>query len=254
MPDFQFMPDHTPEALAALKADIAEHGVQVPVVTDQHGRVLDGNNRVAIASELGIDYPVEVIEVTDDADAEDRAIALNLVRRHVSRAQMRELIQDQLDRHPEMSDRAIAKRLGTSHPTVASVRRGGKSFHHDPALLEEARLRGQKLVDEVDELRVAFAEIAASLAANGVESVRIVRALRDGQRLMENSVHEVWVHFGRHIYEPLVDWVLDEEFAEEFASVRESADSSRLSEEAIERLLQTLTQPLGTIDLKEDNA
>lgn len=39
---FQPMPPLAEAELAALRADITERGVLVPVVVDQHGRLLDG--------------------------------------------------------------------------------------------------------------------------------------------------------------------------------------------------------------------
>jgi ParB-like chromosome segregation protein Spo0J len=118
----QPMPALDPDQWDALAADIVANGVLVPVVKDQHGRILDGNNRAAIATKLGIDYPVIVVEVTDDQDAYDRAVSLNCARRHLNREQKRELIAAELTRRPEQSDRAIANRVGASPTTVGTVR------------------------------------------------------------------------------------------------------------------------------------
>ncbi len=51
-PVFQVMPALTAEEREALREDIAERGVIVPVVQDQHGRILDGHHRSEIAAEL----------------------------------------------------------------------------------------------------------------------------------------------------------------------------------------------------------
>lgn len=118
----QPMPELTADELDALRNDIAANGVLVPVVKDQHGRILDGNHRAAIATELGIDFPVRVVEVADDAEAWDRAVALNCARRHLNREQVRELIGNEIRRKPDESDRAIARRVGCSPTTVGTVR------------------------------------------------------------------------------------------------------------------------------------
>lgn len=118
----QPMPNLTPEQLDSLRADIADNGVLVPVVVDQHGRILDGNHRATIATELGLDYPTLVVTVKDDADAWDRAVALNCSRRHMTREQVREVIKAEIHRRPDDSDRAIARRVGCSPSTVGSVR------------------------------------------------------------------------------------------------------------------------------------
>ncbi len=86
------MPALTAEEYAALRADIAARGVVVPVVVDQHGRLLDGHHRRRIAGDLGIECPAEVRQVEDDEDARQIALTLNLSRRHLSREQRRELI------------------------------------------------------------------------------------------------------------------------------------------------------------------
>lgn len=49
---FQVMPELTAEEFGALRADIAERGIVVPVVRDQHGRLVDGHHRERIAADL----------------------------------------------------------------------------------------------------------------------------------------------------------------------------------------------------------
>lgn len=111
-PVLQPMPDLTSDQHDALRADIKRNGVLVPIVVDQHGRVLDGHNRSAIGAELGIDVPREVRRVADDDEALDLAVALNCARRHLTREQVREVIAGELRRRPDDSDRAIARRVG----------------------------------------------------------------------------------------------------------------------------------------------
>jgi hypothetical protein len=115
------MPELADEQLDSLRTDIAANGVLVPVVVDQHGRILDGNHRAAIAAELGIDYPTVTVTVVDDDDAWDKAVSLNCARRHLTREQTREVIKGEI-RRTDDSDRAIARRVGCSPSTVGSVR------------------------------------------------------------------------------------------------------------------------------------
>lgn len=106
----QIMPALDEGTLAALRASIQRHGVKLPVIRDQYGRIIDGHHRVAIAEELGVDYPVEIIEVKDDDHAFELAGTLNLARRHLDHEQRRTLAADlRADRH---SIRSIAKALG----------------------------------------------------------------------------------------------------------------------------------------------
>lgn len=245
-PGLQFMPEQTPETIAALREDIREHGVQTPVVVDQHGRILDGNNRAAIADELDLEYPTETVHVKDDDEAEDRAIALNLKRRTISQAQMRDLIADQIERHPEMSDRAIAKRLGCSHPTVAAVRKGGKSYRPDPAAVEAARARADQMITAVGEWHQETAAIVYSLMSNGIEQVRLIRALRNGKIVMANQEPtEAWEIFASRCYETLIDMVLDEAVVAETYAQAEGLCFLHLDEEFVERTLESLADPFA---------
>lgn len=249
---FQFMPAHTPETIDALREDIRAHGVQTPVVIDQHGRILDGNNRAAIAGELGIEYPTETVHVADDDEAEDRAIALNLKRRTISQAQMRDLITDQIDRHPDMSDRAIAKRLGCSHPTVAAVRRGGKSFHPDSAEVAAARERAEQFVTAMSGFHENIFGIVYWLMSNGIEQIRIIRALRKGKSVMsQHEPTEVWSSFASHCYETFIDMVLDEVVVAETYVQAEGPCFLPLREEFVEETLERLADPFASGETTE---
>jgi SAM-dependent methyltransferase len=114
--ELQLFPPLDPAAHAALWASIERHGVLVPVVKDQHGRILDGHNRARIADELGIDYPTNRVTVTDDEHAYELAGTLNLARRHLDAAQRRRLAADL--RAEGHSLRAIGRALGVSKSQV----------------------------------------------------------------------------------------------------------------------------------------
>lgn len=123
MSTYQVMPPLTADEYATLRADIEHRGVLVPVVRDQHGNLLDGHHRSQIADELGITYRVDVIRVQDEHEARSTARAYNMARRHLTRAQKRELIADEIQADPDRSDREIGRLLGVDHKTVGSVRR-----------------------------------------------------------------------------------------------------------------------------------
>jgi ParB-like chromosome segregation protein Spo0J len=108
---------------AALRDDIAEHGVIYPLVVDEDGNVLDGHHRQAICQELGITPPVEVRRGLTDEQKHELALSLNLQRRHLSLFQRRDLIRQELERNPNRSDRAIGRLLGVDHKTVGAYRR-----------------------------------------------------------------------------------------------------------------------------------
>jgi hypothetical protein len=115
--------------------DIGRRGIQVPILVDNTtGEVIDGKQRKQIAAELGIrEIPTIYVSRLSREERSDLRLAVNLYRRHLSRAQMRELISWSLRSRPEASDRRIAGQTGASHPTVARVRRelvaGGTIYH-----------------------------------------------------------------------------------------------------------------------------
>lgn len=119
---FQFMPPLLPSVYSALAESIREHGVQVPVLVDENGAIIDGHHRDRIASELGIDCPREVREGLTDAEKRTLAITLNRDRRHLTRSEIQALVAESLKADPDLSDRAHAQRIGVSPTTVGKVR------------------------------------------------------------------------------------------------------------------------------------
>jgi ParB-like chromosome segregation protein Spo0J len=120
---YQLMPPPSHIEMAELRASIEKHGVQVPVIVDEHGNVVDGHHRQKLAAELGVDCPRVVREGLTDEQKRTLARTLNTARRHLTRKQMRALIAGQLCDTPERSDRQIAASLGVHNETVNSVRK-----------------------------------------------------------------------------------------------------------------------------------
>jgi plasmid maintenance system antidote protein VapI len=121
--NYQVMPDMAQDEYDALKEDIAERGVMVPIEFDENGNVLDGHHRLKICAELGIDdYPKIVRAGMSESEKWTHARKLNMARRHLTREQRRELIREQIKDTPELSDRQIAKMLGVSNSTVSVIR------------------------------------------------------------------------------------------------------------------------------------
>jgi ParB-like chromosome segregation protein Spo0J len=123
VPDFQFLPELRADEFADLKADIAEHGVTVPVVIDaESGQVLDGHHRVRAWNELraeGVkipDYPREVRRFETDEERVHFVLAVNLFRRHLTRAQRAEIATRLRERG--WSLRRVSDTLGVHHETV----------------------------------------------------------------------------------------------------------------------------------------
>jgi ParB-like chromosome segregation protein Spo0J len=119
---YQVMPPLSHEEYAALTSSIVEHGIQVPIVVDEDGTIIDGHHRAQIAADLGVDCPRRVVAGKADIDKRTLSFALNLGRRHLTREQRRGLIADSLRADPQLSDRQHAERTGAHHSTVGKIR------------------------------------------------------------------------------------------------------------------------------------
>lgn len=84
---YQLLPDLAADDFARLKASIAERGVEVPVIVDEDGAIIDGHNRALIADSLGIDYPKIVRAGLAPHEKRLLAVELNLARRQLTEAQ-----------------------------------------------------------------------------------------------------------------------------------------------------------------------
>ena len=136
---YQFLPDLLPDEYEALKASIAERGVEVPVIVDQDGETVDGFHRERGCGELGVFCPKEIREFANEAEKYETALRLNCRRRQLNREQKRELIAAYLQRDPQIADNHLAEIIGgVSKNTVAEIR---------------AQLEATCLIDKFDVLR-----------------------------------------------------------------------------------------------------
>lgn len=177
------MPPLTAEEFEALKTDIAERGVLVPVEYDEDGNVLDGHHRVRACGELGIQtWPKIVRKGLTDDDKRAHARQLNIARRHLSQEQRRRIISDQLKETPELSNRQIANQLGVDHKTVGSARADLEGRGEIPHVEEVVDTKGRKqpsrkpikysYVDETPEGEAAALEAAKTVRAKRTEESR----------------------------------------------------------------------------------
>jgi len=118
------LPEIDPDLRERLKAEIRRWGrVLVPIVVDEHDRIIDGKLRWEIAQELGIrDIPRVIVPGLSEEEKQDLRVVLNVCRRHLTREQVRQWIAWELVRHPHHSDRMVAGRIGVSPTTVGKVR------------------------------------------------------------------------------------------------------------------------------------
>lgn len=115
---YQLLPSLSQDEYNALKLDIKERGVQVPVEFDEAGNILDGHHRLMACQELGIkDYPSIVrVGMSEDAKRE-HILMLNLARRHLTLEQRKETVR-KVKEETGWSNRRIADLLGVSYETI----------------------------------------------------------------------------------------------------------------------------------------
>lgn len=113
------LPDLPPDEYDALLLDIEQRGIVYPIIRDQAGNTVDGHQRERIAQTLGIEPPVKVVQVADEAERLALAIALNAYRRQLTPAQRREAI---LRLAPTgMTQAEIGRAVGVHASTVNRV-------------------------------------------------------------------------------------------------------------------------------------
>jgi N6-adenosine-specific RNA methylase IME4/ParB-like chromosome segregation protein Spo0J len=135
LPFEDLLPALADDDLKALRDDIRDRGIVVPIIVDEHHNVIDGANRLRIAAELGIrNLPVDIRPGLSHPEKEELAEDLNLHRRHLTREQLRALIRRRLQRHPERSNRQIAQAVGADDHTVAAIRRDLQTTAEIPQL------------------------------------------------------------------------------------------------------------------------
>jgi ParB-like chromosome segregation protein Spo0J len=125
---YQVMPPLSDEEYQALKEDMAENGMLVPVVQDTDGNVIDGHHRVRAYQELVAEgraaggFPTVERSGLTAGEKRDLAWRLNMQRRHLNREQKRDAIERKLKESPEWADNRIATLLGVDGKTVRLAR------------------------------------------------------------------------------------------------------------------------------------
>jgi ParB-like chromosome segregation protein Spo0J len=95
------------------------------VVWKEENVLVDGHHRVKICKELGIEYPVRVIEGLGEERKQNLSIELNMHRRHLTNEQKRELAASL--RSKGWNNMRIARVIGVDRSTV------GRWFPEDVA-------------------------------------------------------------------------------------------------------------------------
>lgn len=176
---YQMLPSMPPEQFDALKADIAERGVLTPIDIDEDGHILDGHHRYRVCTELGLtDFPTIVRPGMSEEDRRAFARKANMLRRHLSREQVRHLIAEQLKETPNWANNRIGQQLGVDSKTVSAVRKKLETTSEIPKL--------DKLIGaDGKERPVKQKKPPAIMASNADELQRILKRIDEGDDPVE---------------------------------------------------------------------
>lgn len=119
---YQVCRDLTPIEYEALRNDVAENGVLVPVEIDENGDILDGHHRIKAWQELTSegatlpDYARIIRAGMTEEQKRNHARKLNVLRRHMGKEEREQMMVDM--RKDGMSYRQIAQATGVSKNTA----------------------------------------------------------------------------------------------------------------------------------------
>jgi len=178
-------PRPSKEEYEALKQDIKQNGVKIPLLVNKDKEIVDGYTRYQIAKELGIEkLPVMVESFVDKNQEKYATICLNLHRRHYNIAQKAEQVLKLLEIEREkakqrqkatlpkkgekgfrqvnvdpsevrtLKGRAVeivAKKVGISHNTLRKAEKIKEKAKEDPEIKKEweKALKGKKSLNQV---------------------------------------------------------------------------------------------------------
>jgi FixJ family two-component response regulator len=116
------LPELNHDDYEGLVASIRELGQLYPILVDQDGKDLDGGHRRRACQEVGVRPTTKKLVVRDSEHRKAIELAANISRRHLTQADRRRIVADELVRTPDASDRSVASRVGVSPSTVARIR------------------------------------------------------------------------------------------------------------------------------------
>lgn len=159
---YQLLDELPVDELEALRADIERYGVLTPVLMDDEGRIIDGHHRVRLATELGVEYPVEIRPGLSEREKEMLAVRLNVKRRHMSREARQRKAVGLRERGWTLEE--VADALGVSHETVRQDSSTFRNLKVEDVEGKDGKLRPATYpsADELAERRAKVKELRAA--------------------------------------------------------------------------------------------
>jgi len=198
-PALALLPPLSAEEFAALREDIAKRGVAVPLEVDgATGLVVDGAHRLRAAKEVGLEtVPIRARYFASEDERVEHCLAVNLLRRHVSPSQRRELVR-WLRGQRRWSGTRIAEAL---HAAKATIYRDLQVLDAtDPAFTEPAVVTGKDRRGQRPYRRRTGTRVPTGGRTEGERGRDwIPRTPRDEARLVRTGLTELraWLHHHR---------------------------------------------------------
>lgn len=148
----QAMRQLTPEERRDLVASIKNRGILKPVFHDEDDNIIDGWNRMEIASELRLaDVPLKPLYGLSELEKERLAVILNITGRLLTVEEKTLLIETVLKRDPNKSSRKVAEETKTTPSKVEEVRKTLEEKNEVPVVKEREAGDGGKAPEKPKE-------------------------------------------------------------------------------------------------------
>ncbi|MFD2772824.1 ParB/RepB/Spo0J family partition protein, partial [Leucobacter albus] len=163
---YQTMPPLSPEQYAQLEQSILADGVQVPIIVDESGVIIDGHHRKAIADHHGLHCPREVRSMLTEDQKIELSVQLNIARRQLSKEEI--VAQIARLRESGKSIRRISELTSVPKSTVSDAVRElsetgqleqpetvrGNDGKDRPAVFKRTETTKEEFTEEVDGMTV----------------------------------------------------------------------------------------------------
>jgi len=234
-----------------LVGDISKNGQLEEATVDEHGRIMDGRNRVAACDRLGIEPKFETWQGKPGTEA-DFIFAKNLVRRHLNEVQKAEIAEKLATakrggRAPgpnlalaRLTQPQAAQQVGSTVENISRVRAIKKAGREDLLKLARENKITLKRAAEVAEREAE--KPAETPPAKAKKSEKLVRRDEEYRRRAEQ-----WRRL-----EKALDGFTGFPRAADVAPTIPASQSAKVSQR-LERITQWLTTLKETLDARRNN-
>ena len=125
-------PEMSETEFAELKANIAQHGLQMPILRHR-GKIVDGRHRLRACIELGIIPRFEELQAANDDDMRAMVVSINLHRRHLD-----------LNQRALIAARLCNTQIGTNQHSAGAVPQA--QLAQDLAVSTDSIARGKTII------------------------------------------------------------------------------------------------------------